>query len=74
MGFYGKKYIKGFQIDIIGFEKETDRLLYISGSNTRKAKRNYICSFGGNPYPGTIIEFYNIVLPNGKKAKYNIYA
>lgn len=71
--FYEKKYIKGFQVDIFGWDDEADSIIYYS-DKTRKAKRNYVCAFGGNPYPGTLIEYYNIILPNGKKARYSIYA
>lgn len=72
--FYGIKYINGFKIDIFGFDDEKEQMLYESGGKVRKAKRHYVCKFGGNPYPGTIISWYQIILPDGKKHKYNIYA
>lgn len=74
MGFYGYKYINGFKIDFFGFDDKKEQLLYHDGVRTRRAKRHYVCPFGGNPFPGTIIEYYTIILPNGKHYKYNIYA
>lgn len=72
--FYGYKYINGFKIDFFGFDNEKDQLLYHDGYKTRKAIRHYVCPFGGNPFPGTIIEWYQIILPNNKRVKYNIRA
>lgn len=72
--FFGYKYIDGFKIDFFGWNDETDRLMYYSGDKVREAKRHYVCPFGGNPFPGTIIEWFLIVLPNGKKRRYNVYA
>jgi len=72
--FYGYKYINGFKIDFFGFDNEKDQLLYHDGYKIRKATRHYVCPFGGNPFPGTIIEWYQIILPNNKRVKYNIRA
>lgn len=72
--FYGYKYIDGFKIDFFGFDDKTEQLLYSDGYKVRKAVKHYVCPFGGNPFPGTIIEWYQIILPNGKKKKYNVYA
>lgn len=70
--FFGYKYINGFKVDFFGYENNT--LYYECNGKTRKAKQHYVCPFGGNPFAGTIIEYYIIILPNGKKKKYNIYA
>ena len=72
--FYGYKYINGFKIDFFGYDDKTEQLLYHDGHKARKAVKHYVCPFGGNPFPGTIIEWYQIILPNGKRVKYNVYA
>lgn len=71
---YGYKNIKGYRMDVFGFNEEKDRICYEIGGKCREAKRHYVCGFGGNPYPGTLIEYYNIILPNGKRARYSIYS
>lgn len=70
---FGTRTIGGFSIDFFGFDKDKEQILYSDGCKVRKAKRHYVCPFGGNPFPGTLLEYYNIVLPNGKHARYNIY-
>lgn len=71
---FGIKYINGERLDFYGFDWNTAQILYVSGNKSRKAKRHYVCHFGGNPYPGTLIEYYNVILPTGKRARYSIYA
>ena len=71
---YGYHYINGYRVDVFGYERETGRILYEINGKIRKAKSNYVCPFGGNPYPGTIIEYYILILPNGKKTRLNIRA
>lgn len=71
---FGYRYINGYKIDFFGWDKEKEQILYEIYGKIRKAKRHYVCKWGGNPYPGTIIEYYQIILPTGKKVKYNIYA
>mgnify|MGYP003294968350 CR=1 FL=1 len=71
---FGCRYINGFKVDIFGYDDKTEQILYEICGKIRKAKRHYVCPWGGNPFPGTIIEYYQIILPTGKKVKYNIYA
>ena len=71
---FGYRYIKGYKVDIFGWDDISEQIDYEINGKCRKAKRHYVCPFGGNPYPGTIIEYYILILPNGKKVKYNIYA
>ena len=73
---FGYRYIKGYRVDIFGWDDKHEKILYEIDGKIRKAKRHYTkAALGfGNPFPGTIIEYYQIILPNGKKAKYNIYA
>lgn len=73
---FGYRYIKGYRVDIFGWDDKSEKILYEVEGKIRKAKRHYTkAALGfGNPFPGTIIEYYQIILPNGKKAKYNIYA
>lgn len=73
---FGYRWIKGYRVDIFGWDDKKERIEYESGGKIRSAKRHYTrAALGhGNPPPGTVIEYYNIILPNGKTAKYNIYA
>lgn len=73
---FGYRYIKGYKVDIFGWDDVDEQIYYEIDGKIRKAKRHWTrAALGhGNPYPGTIIEWYTIILPNGKKAKYNIYA
>lgn len=66
-------YFKNFKIYLNG---KFDKHLYYSWGYgyERRAIEHYVCPFGGNPYSGTIIEYYILILPNGKKYKYNIRA
>lgn len=73
---FGYRYIKGYRVDIFGWDGVREQIDYEIDGKCRKAKRHYTKNaLGyGNPYPGTIIEYYILILPNGKKVKYNIYA
>ena len=71
---YGKHYHNGYMVDVFGWDQTTDRIIYIIGNKIRMAKRYYVCPFGGNPYPGTLIEYYNIILPNGKRIRLSVRA
>lgn len=73
---FGIRYINGFKVDIFGWDDVTERIDYEIKGKCRKAKRHYTrAALGhGNPPPGTILEYYQIILPNGKKVKYNIYS
>lgn len=73
---FGYRYINGYKIDFFGWDDVTEQLLYEINGKIRKAKRHYTkaATGFGNPYPGTRLEWYDIILPNGKKAQYNIYA
>ena len=73
---FGYRYINGFKVDFFGWDDEKDRIVYETGGKIRTAKRHYTRAalVHGNPYPGTRLEYYQIILPNGKKANYNIYA
>jgi hypothetical protein len=73
---FGYRWINGYRVDIFGWDDKSGKILYEVDGKIRKAKRHYTkAALGfGNPFPGTIIEYYQIILPNGKKAKYNIYA
>lgn len=73
---FGYRYVNGFRVDIFGWDDIKEQILYEIEGKIRKAKRHHTrAALGfGNPFPGTIIEYYYIILPNGKKAKYNIYA
>lgn len=73
---FGYRYINGYKVDIFGWDDVNEKIQYEINGKIRKAKRHYTRSAvgHGNPPPGTILEYYNIVLPNGKKVKYNIYA
>ena len=73
---FGYRYIKGYRIDIFGWDDLKEQIIYEVDGKIRQAKRHYTrAALGfGNPPPGTRLEWYEIILPNGKKAKYNIYA
>lgn len=76
---FGPRYIGGYKVDIFGWDDVTEQIeYYVHGGNgkTRRAKRHYapwVCRLHGNPPPGTLLEYYQIILPNGKKVNYNIY-
>ena len=73
---FGYRYIKGYRVDIFGWDDIKEQIIYEVDGKIRQAKRHYTrAALGfGNPPPGTRLEWYEIILPNGKKAKYNIYA
>ena len=73
---FGYRYINGYKVDFFGFDKEKQSILYEINGKIRQAKRHYTrAAMGhGNPYPGTRLEYYQIILPNGKKVNYNIYS
>lgn len=73
---FGCRYINGYKVDFFGWDDATEQIHYEINGKVRKAKRHFTkAALGfGNPYPNTIIAYYIIILPNGKKAKYNIYA
>lgn len=73
---FGYRYISGYKVDIFGWDDEHERIVYEIDGKIRTAKRNYTrAALGhGNPPPGTRLEWYTIILPNGKKATYSIYA
>lgn len=73
---FGYRYIKGFKVDIFGWDDVFEKITYEINGKIRTAKRYYTsAALGfGNPPPGTLLEYYNIILPNGEKARYNIYA
>lgn len=73
---FGYRYINGYKVDIFGWDDKTESILYEISGKIRKAKRHYtrVALGFGNPFPGTRLEYYQIILPNGKRANYNIYA
>lgn len=73
---FGYRYIKGFKVDIFGWDDFHEQIHYEIAGKIRKAKRHWTrAALGfGNPPPGTIIEYYEIILPTGKKTRYNIYS
>ena len=73
---FGYRYIGGYKVDIFGWDDKNEKILYEINGKIRTAKRHYTrAALGfGNPYPGTRLEYYQIILPNGKKVNYNIYA
>lgn len=73
---FGYRYINGYKVDIFGWDDKNEKILYEINGKIRTAKRHYTrAAFGfGNPFPGTRLEYYQIILPNGKKVNYNIYA
>ena len=73
---FGNRWISGYKVDIFGWDDVKEQIHYEINGKVRKAKRHWTKAglSLGNPYPGTIIEYYHIVLPNGKKVKYDIYA
>ena len=72
--FYGYHYLRGFRVDVFGYDENTEQINYEINGKCRKAVKHYVCKWGGNPYRGTVIEYYNIILPNGKKARLSIRA
>lgn len=73
---FGYRYINGYKVDIFGWDDVNEKITYEIAGKIRTAKRHYTkaaLSFG-NPWPGTRLEYYQIILPNGKKVNYNIYA
>ena len=72
--FYGYHYINGYRVDVFGYDPETERIDYEINGKCRKALKHYVAKWGGNPYPGTLIEYYNLILPNGKRARLSVYA
>ena len=73
---FGHRYINGYRVDIFAWDDVTECITYEIKGKIRKAKRHYTkAALGfGNPPPGTRLEYYQIILPNGKKVNYNIYA
>jgi hypothetical protein len=73
---FGYRYINGYRVDIFGWDDVNGQILYEIYDKIRKAKRHYTkaATGHGNPPPGTKLEYYQIILPNGKKVNYNIYA
>lgn len=73
---FGYRYINGYRVDIFGWDDVKEQISYEINGKIRKAKRHWTKAGMslGNPPPGTIIEYYQIILPNGEKVKYNIYA
>lgn len=73
---FGYRYVNGYKVDIFGWDDVSEKIQYEINGKIRKAKRHYTkaAMSHGNPPPGTILEYYTIILPNGKKVKYNIYA
>ena len=73
---FGYRYINGFKVDIFGWDDKSEKITYEINGKIRTAKRHYTrAALGfGNPFPGTRLEYYQIILPNGKKVNYNIYA
>lgn len=73
---FGYRYINGYKVDIFGWDDVDEKIVYEINGKIRTAKRHYTKgALGfGNPPPGTLLEWYQIVLPNGKKARYNIYS
>lgn len=72
--FFGYHYIKGYRVDVFGYDPKTEQIDYEIGGKCRKAVKHYVCKWGGNPYPGTLIEYYNLILPNGKRARLSVRA
>lgn len=73
---FGYRWINGYRVDIFGWDDVKEHILYEINGKTRKAKRHWTrAALGhGNPFPGTRLEYYQIILPNGNKVNYNIYA
>ena len=68
-------YLNGYKVDVYGYDEKTEQIIYCAdGYKERKAKKHYVCPFGGNPYPGTLIEYYNVILPDGRHARIEIRA
>lgn len=73
---FGYRYINGYKVDIFGWDDINEKIEYEINGKIRSAKRHWTRAGTGhgNPPPGTVIEWYQIILPNGKKTRYNIYA
>ena len=73
---FGHRWISGYKVDIFGWDGIAERIDYEINGKCRKAKRHYTrAAMGhGNPPPGTRLEYYQLILPTGKKVNYNIYA
>ena len=73
---FGYRWINGYKVDIFGWDDIKEQITYEINGKIRTAKRHYTrAALGhGNPFPGTRLEWYQIILPNGKKVNYNIYA
>jgi hypothetical protein len=73
---FGYRYINGYKVDIFGWDDINEKIEYEINGKIRSAKRHWTRAGAGhgNPPPGTVIEWYQIILPNGKKTRYNIYA
>lgn len=73
---FGYRYINGYKVDIFAWDDKNEKISYEINGKIRTAKRHYTrAALGhGNPYPGTRLEYYQIILPTGKKVNYNIYA
>lgn len=71
---YGKHYYGGHVIDIYGYDDEKEQIVYnVDNGRERRAKGHYVCGFGGNPFPGTIVSWYSIVI-GSHRIKWNIFA
>lgn len=73
---FGYRYINGYKVNIFGWDDVRERIDYEINGKIRTAKRHYTrAALGhGNAFPGTRLEWYQIILPNGKRVNYNIYA
>jgi len=72
---YRKHYIKGHEVDVYGYNDEKQQIIYcVDLGKERRAKRNSIALGHGNPYPGTLIEYYVIILRNKKRIRLEIRA
>lgn len=72
---YRTHYLNGHKIDVYGYDDETKQIIYcVDDGKERKAKSHYVCPYGGNPYLGTLIEYYIIILPNRKHIRLEIRA
>jgi hypothetical protein len=73
---FGYRYIGGYRVDIFGWDDVAEKITYEVGGTIRTAKRHYTrAALGhGNPPPGVLLEWYQIILPNGKRTRYCIYS
>ena len=73
---FGYRWINGYKVDIFGWDDKTESIDYEINGKIRRAKRHFTrAALGhGNPPPGIRLEYYQIILPNGKKVNYNIYS